>query len=206
MNYPNKKKISPISEAYQELHDFRSLKSTQELYSEVNLQVKRYKAIFLTFGLFFLFGAIYILFKTPVYFLNFVKPTVALLSLLMGVLSFILAFNTTLQKEATKLLYGRALLKLKSIRAYHLAQLPPYGFFELWKERTALRNYYEKVFHTLRHDEIETLHLIGRIHNALHLTFEAKEKLYNQALMELDDNFEKALKDYRDMKIPFLDK
>jgi hypothetical protein len=188
------------SQAYPDLKDFKESQSgPQPLYMEKKKTVIRYRTVFFFFGILFVAFGIFIFSKYPIWIMSGIKPIICLITFLLGIASFTVALALRYEREAVRALTHKAEDKLFKAYVERKGQIDGNShlpFLELMKHKFALRNPYLAAKAKIKTQEYETIHLMDRIVKAP-IDLESKEKLFNQALLELDDKFSRILLEYR---------
>ncbi len=180
-------------------------------YSANKHKVSLYRALFFSFGLFFITLAGLIHFKTTnwscsMFFSNcmMVKTLICTLSIFFSLSAFFIGLTMSTEKEAINHLYRRALLRLAKV--YHRKKIE-YGlglFFALGKKyhkAAALKQYYEEARDKVKNQRTESLLLIERIKSRRENDAVAKEDLFNQVILELHDQLHDIIQTFQDTAI-----
>ncbi len=193
-----------IDEEISDLQNFKEKFDAEQkiLYAERKSKVIRYRTIFITFGIIFVSLSAYIFTKSPIWIMSGIKPYICLFTFLMGIGAFTIAIALRYEKEAVRSIYHKSLSKLN--RAYvekkGEADHQNLEFGESWQKKSALKIAYRTAQTKMKHEELDALHLMDKIVKAPSLNLEMKEKLFNQALEELQNNLDQIIQSYRSLK------
>jgi len=174
-------------------------------------KVLSYKITFFLFGLLFLLLSSVIYFKNPnwlSYYLlmdgHFVKYLALSFSLSLSAAAFLLAFLTKTEHEVAAFIEKQA--KRRLAKKYHL-KCEGFCFFDSFpsgKEYSAkksMRRIYVDTLATIHHSKCDYDVLLKRIAAVKSITKEEKEKLFNQTLMKFNDYVESALATFNTLQI-----
>lgn len=190
---------------FRELSQFKeeSNDSEQQLYTFTKSRVIRYRAIFLTIGIIFLFLAWVIESKSAMWLTAFTKPAVELIALLLGLASLSICAFLRYETEAVRSLYHHSVgrlsvsYKIRNARTFKNAHLP---FFDLMRKKLAMRSHYKQTIEKLKRLELDSLDLMDKISHTHALTLDEKENLYNQALLELKTSYIPIIQKYESFR------
>jgi|694.fasta_scaffold75838_2 hypothetical protein len=181
------------------------------LYSRLKKKVFTYKSVFLLFGFIFLSLSAVILakasywsFGTLSYKEFFIAKNLACtFCASIGVASGWIGYSLRPEKEAAGLLLRKAKHKLSKAFASQKLNNGLKGllaFGKKYQQTIALQHAYQEAWDHCHHLHEELLHLFDRIGETCSLNEQAKEHLYNQALMEFKEKTFEVVHQFKDKR------
>jgi hypothetical protein len=202
-------KIAYLGKQYSELERFRyqsnhnnELQSTP--YTTAKQRTNNYKWIFFCLGiLFFALGGIAYMktFFLPFSFLpsNSFQILQSLLfefCIIVSGISIVISFSLCTKKEAISDTSRKAVRNLSQFYNRKQLELGIKMFFYFgvpYRKFLLLNQFYLETRHKIQDLKQETFCLLQKIARAGHLSFQKKEHLYNQAILELNEKLEKQI-------------
>lgn len=198
---------------YVELHNFR--KKIEEERSGPHHQPYRagrkkailYRTIFYGLGLLFLLLSIFIYTQTMTWsgsliFVNYTatKTAICALTFLLSIISCVIGHSIKTEKEAANQLIHRAQAKLRRLLSYKKAEFGLTRFLSFghqFKKHMASKEIFHDSWEKVRESKRTTYALLEQIAKTKGLDNQTIEKLFNQAILELNDKLHLIISDFK---------
>jgi hypothetical protein len=198
---------------YVELHKFRQKVEEQKIgphhqpYRAGRKKTLAYRTIFYSLGLLFLFLCIFIYTQTmnwsgTLIFVNYTatKMAICAFTFILSVASCIIGQTIKIEKEAANQLIHRAQNKIRRILSYKKAEFGLSRFLSFghqFKKHVAAKESFHDTWEKIRESKKVTYALLEQIANTKGLDSAALEKLFNQAILELNDKLHNIIIDFK---------
>jgi hypothetical protein len=165
-----------------------------------------YQSLFFGLGVIFLLMTIFMYTQTmnwsgSLFFVNYTatKTVVCLFTFALSLVACGLAYSITTEKEAANQLIHRAESKIRHILAYKRAEfnLNKFSFGMSYKKNLAANQAFKTAFRKIKESRKITIALLEHIAHEKSLTRDEIEKLFNQALLELNDKLHIIIYDFK---------
>lgn len=210
-------KLALKKKHYPELEVFRiHLEDEQndghpDFYTESNQKLFRYRLIFLSFSILFLFLTGIVLSFSSNWSYSFLvdssikaKTLISIITTSLSMAAMGCAYFPSSLHEATRHVVNKAKRSLQYIYEKQRIQNGIDATF-LWGTRyrksCALRHVYQGLLNKIHEKGEDTYHLLQKITKTTQMSQKAKERLYNQALSELHDKFFFAAQNFKNFEI-----
>lgn len=214
-----KAKIAPRSQQYPELQLFKNQiegekKNFQnQCYALHQTKVRRYRVIFFLLGVTFLVLSAcafnltmqwnHLFMAGPV---QLVKNVICTTSVLLSLIALAITYSLCVAKESTNTLVMKAKKRLAQIYARKRLEHGVTGswfFGHKYRKCAALKEAYNEMWDRINERRDETLHLLYKINKTKSIDFKTKEKLFNQALSEMNDQLSMIVHTFKNIKFDF---
>ncbi len=201
------------SRNYVELNKFRQKIEEQKIgphhqpYREGRKKAIAYRSIFFSLGLLFLFLCIFIYTQTmnwsgSLFFVNYTatKMTLCLFTFMLAVSACIMGHTIRNEKEAAHQLIQRAQCKIRRILSYKKAEFGLTRFLSFgrqFKKHTAAKEAYHDAWEKIRESKKITYALLEQISQTKGIDAQGMEKLFNQAILELNDKLHLIIYEFK---------
>lgn len=219
---PNVTQDEATPRQYKELHKFRSRVEEQKCgpqhqpYHASKQKATLYRAIFFCLGTLFLFLCYFMYTQTmtwsgTLFFYNYTatKASLCLFTLLLSALSFTFGYSIRTEREAVNKLINRTKNKMRRIFSYKKATFGLSSFLSMghqFKKNTVARQAFHEAIERAYESRKITNALLNQISSTKGLDKTSMEKLFNEAILELNDklhvivyDFKKKLQDLLDV-------
>lgn len=207
-------KINVPARRFNELESFRqSIEISQHLpFNMTKRKIFTYKAIFFAFSLLFLTLGATIMFKLPMLTYSrflfiegyVIKNLVGPITMMLGLASFWIGFRMCAEKEAAHHIFRNAKYNLSKAYARKKIEFGINGllhFGHTFRNASSLKQSYVDAYDQLISQLHELYHLFDRIGQASQLNPRAREKLYNQSIMEFSDKAERTITNFNKVEV-----
>lgn len=202
-----------FNRSYKELHTFRQKIEEEKSgphhqpYHAGRKRTIAYRTIFYGLGLLFLFLCIFMYTQSmnwsgSLIFVNYsaVKMTLCIFTFVMAVAACIIGTSISTEKEAANQLIQRAQNKIRRILSYKKAEFGLTRFLSFghqFKKHMAAKEVFHDSWEKIRESQKVTHALLEQISKTKGMDNPSKEKLYNQAILELNDKLSLIITDFK---------